>query len=70
MKDISYEAFHKYVTWWQKSNKKNPWKFWTVEMYSFIIDGIRLEILQNEQYTKEDILNMLSVLDDSIDKYI
>ncbi len=34
----SFEKFHNFVMWGQKENKKNPWKFWTVEMYKFLSD--------------------------------
>lgn len=36
-KDCEYESFHQYVMWGQKQNKKNPWKFWTIEIYDYIM---------------------------------
>lgn len=61
MSKINYKDFHKYIVWWQKQNKKNPWKFWTSEIYSYLIKQIRLEILEMKTIWKnsDDIVEYL-----------
>ena len=64
MSRINYEDFHNYIMWWQEQNKKNPWKFWTSEIYSYLMRWIKLEILEmKEKWNKwNDILEYLTDL--------
>ena len=59
-KKLEYEEFHKFIMWGQEQNKKNPWKFGTVEIYTYIIDS--LKILSHEM-SSEDFKKFLNSLD-------
>lgn len=67
MSHINYEKFHQFINWWKEQNKKNPWKFWTCEIYSNLIKWFRLEILEQEaKWKKSD--EILKYLKDLIEK--
>ena len=54
---IWYEDFHEYVMWGQKQNKKNPWKFWTVEMYSYLTNSFKIMVHESKSLSdlKEEL---------------
>ena len=49
---INYEEFHKFIRWGETQNTKNPWKFWTIEIYSKLMNWVLLEIYEQKENWK------------------